>query len=138
MTWKGSAHLLHLRSFTFVCEFILMQTKITKCTQEKMAVKLEVSVNAYLYLSGKSLSRTFWLVNFCLLNKRISCLRVALQMVIDATWWKRKIMKFWKVYFYRQPLLKALPLDISSTWCTFCHLFMYPDINVAVIPEFFH
>jgi len=88
MTPKGSAHLLHLRSFTIVCDFILMQTKITKCTQEKMgcmAVKLEVSVNAYLYLSGKSLSRMFWLVNFCLFNKCISCLRVALQMVIDAT-----------------------------------------------------
>lgn len=50
-----------------------------------MAVKFEVSINAYLYLSGKSLSRMFWMVNFCLLNKCIYCLKVALQIVIDAT-----------------------------------------------------
>jgi hypothetical protein len=36
MARKGSAHLLHLRSFTIACDFILMPTKITKCTQEKV------------------------------------------------------------------------------------------------------
>lgn len=49
MTPKGSAHLLRLTSFTIVRDFILMQTKNTKFTQERMgcmAVKLEVSVMA--------------------------------------------------------------------------------------------
>lgn len=70
MTQKGSANLLHLRSFTIMCDFILMQTKITKCTQEKverMAVKFEVSVNTI----------RKWVESHC--HKYISCLRVALQ-----------------------------------------------------------
>jgi len=51
---------------------------------------------------------------------------------------KERLWNSDKIYFYRQPLLKAFPLDVSSTWHTFCHLFMYPDINAAVIPEFSH